>query len=79
MEINQGALLAVLRDMTEILEQCVEDMECLYGALSFDEQMRNRYAVHERRPDAAQRLTAIHGLRRRLDSISHDLQQLSPR
>jgi hypothetical protein len=41
MEIDEIALLEILRDMAAVLEQCVQDVDRLYGALSPDDPLHD--------------------------------------
>ena len=49
MEINEIALLEILRDMAAVLKQCVQDVDRLYGALSPDDPLHDRY-IHDELP-----------------------------
>ena len=73
MEINEIALLEILRDMAAVLEQCVQDVDRLYGALSPDDPLHDRYIHDELPPNVVERLGSIRVLRQRLDAISQKL------
>ncbi len=75
MEINEAGLIDILRDMSTVLELCVQDVDYLYSALPSEDRLREHYVQRELPPNGESRLGSIRVLRQRLESISRQIRE----